>query len=63
MLIRRGITKDTLKIGDVSSVQGFRAKDGSNNASGVNVRFADGRQVFAGAGEDAVPGGNANTRR
>jgi len=55
MLQRRGITRDVLKVGDVIKVTGFRAKDGSNNASGGNVTFADGRQVFAGAAEDVVP--------
>src|SRR5215467_873990 len=42
MLSRRGITKDVLKVGDVIKVEGFRAKDGSNNGSGGNVTFADG---------------------
>ena len=55
MLMRRGITKAVLKPGDVIKVKGFRAKDGTNNASGGNVTFADGRKVFAGAAEDAVP--------
>jgi len=55
MLARRGITKDVMKTGDVIVVEGFRAKDGSNNASGGNVTFADGRKVFAGAAEDQVP--------
>jgi len=55
MLMRRGITRDVLKIGDVIKVEGFRAKDGSNNASGGNVTFANGRKVFAGAAEDVVP--------
>src|SRR5215471_4267516 len=55
MLQRRGITRDVLKVGDIIKVEGFRAKDGSNNASGGNVTFADGRQVFAGAAEDVVP--------
>src|SRR5881628_2171874 len=45
MLMRRGITKDVLKVGDVIKVEGFLAKDGSNNASGGNVTFADGRKV------------------
>jgi Family of unknown function (DUF6152) len=60
MLMRRGITKDVLKPGDVIIVEGFRAKDGSNNASGGNVTFADGRKVFAGAAEDVVPKGVSN---
>ena len=55
MLARRGITRDVLKVGDVIKVEGFRAKDGSNNGSGGNVTFADGRKVFAGSAEDVVP--------
>src|SRR6516164_518302 len=39
MLLRRGITKDSLKIGSVVNVEGSRAKDGSNNASGRKVTF------------------------
>src|ERR1700730_17590249 len=61
MLLRRGIPKETLKIGAVISVQGFRAKDGSNNGSGGSVRFVDGRQVFTGAAEEATPPGNNDT--
>jgi hypothetical protein len=48
-LVRRGFTRDTLKAGDVVTVRGSRAKDGSTNASGFSVTFADGRQVFPGA--------------
>ena len=55
MLARRGITRDVLKVGDTVKVEGFRAKDGSNNGSGGNVTFADGRKVFAGSAEDVVP--------
>jgi len=55
VLMRRGITKDVLKIGSVIHVQGFRAKDGSNNASGGTVTFPDGRRVFTASAEDAVP--------
>src|SRR6476660_2205014 len=53
MLMRRGITKDALKIGAVVTVQGLRARDGSNNASGRQVTFADGTNVFTAAGEGA----------
>jgi len=45
-LRRRGITKDTLKVGDTVKVQGIRAKDGSPNAASRGVTFSDGRQVF-----------------
>ena len=55
MLQRRGITKDVLKPGDTVVVQGFRAKDGSNNASGGKVTFPDGRNVFTASAEDQLP--------
>ena len=45
-LMRRGITKEALKIGAVVNVEGSRARDGSNNASGRSVTFADGKNVF-----------------
>jgi hypothetical protein len=45
-LMRRVITKDALKIGAVVNVEGSRARDGSNNASGRRVTFADGKNVF-----------------
>jgi hypothetical protein len=50
-LMRRGITKESLKIGAVVNVEGSRARDGSNNASGRNVTFADGRNVFTATSE------------
>src|SRR5579862_8290904 len=52
MLQRRGINKSVLKIGDIVTVEGFRAKDASFNGTGGNVTFADGRKVFAGSAED-----------
>jgi len=52
MLMRRGITKEQLKIGAVVNVEGSRARDGSNNASGRRVTFADGRNVFTASAED-----------
>jgi hypothetical protein len=52
-LMRRGITKDALTLGAVVNVQGSRARDGSNNASGRSVTFADGRNVFTATGEGA----------
>ena len=55
-LMRRGITKDMLKLGSMVSVEGFRAKYGSNNASGGRVRYPDGRNVFTAGAQDRVPG-------
>ena len=45
-LMRQGIREDAMKIGDMVKVDGFQARDGSNNASGGRVTFADGRSVF-----------------
>ena len=55
MLARRGIRKDALKIGDSIKVEGFLAKDGSANASGDKVTFADGHQVFTASAEVDLP--------
>src|SRR5437868_13731362 len=46
-LMRRGMTKETLKIGAEVVVEGLRAKDGSNNGFGKGVTYADGRKVLA----------------
>ena len=54
VLMRRGITKDVLRIGALVNVEGFRARDGSNNASGGSVKLPDGRNVFTASNEDAV---------
>jgi hypothetical protein len=45
-LMRRGVTKNLLVIGSEVNVEGFRAKDGSNNGFGSRVTYADGRNVF-----------------
>jgi len=55
MLLRRGITKNSLKIGDVLTISGHRAKDGSNNASGNVVTFADGRETLIGQDQAVNP--------
>jgi hypothetical protein len=55
VLQRRGISRNSLKAGDEVVVEGFRARDGSNNASGGKVTFADGRSVFTASNEDKAP--------
>ena len=55
MLLRRGITKNSLKIGDVLTISGHRAKDGSNNASGNIVTTADGRETWIGQDQAVNP--------
>ena len=54
-LARRGVTRHSLKEGDVIKVVGYRAKDGSSLASAGTVTFSDGRSVFAGTSGDGGP--------
>lgn len=55
VLQRRGIPRTAMKVGDVIVVEGFRARDGSNNGSGGTVTFPDGRRVFTASQEDTLP--------
>jgi uncharacterized protein DUF6152 len=55
LLSRRGIPRDAMKVGDTIKVDGFLAKDGSMNASGGKVTFANGKEVFTAGAEDDVP--------
>jgi Family of unknown function (DUF6152) len=54
-LTRNGWTKDALKIGDQVTVEGFKAKDGTNTINSRSVKLPDGRSVFAGSAEDGGP--------
>jgi len=54
-LSRVGWTKNDLKIGTVVTMQGYKAKDGSNHASGGRITLADGRRLFAGTADDGSP--------
>lgn len=48
-LMRRGWTRNSLKEGDVVTVAGSLAKDGSKLANARTIKLADGKQVFAGS--------------
>ena len=50
-LYRLGLTKESLPIGSVITVEGYQAKDGSNKAVGRNITFADGKKFFLGLTE------------
>ena len=59
-LYRNGWRKDSVKIGDVVTVQGFLARDGSPLANMRSVVLADGRRVLGGqqdGGPDAAASG------
>jgi hypothetical protein len=44
-LAARGVKRDSLPIGVEVVVEGFRAKDGSNTASGSSIKLPDGRDL------------------
>jgi hypothetical protein len=55
-LLRRGITKDSLKIGTQIVVDGYQARDHSvNRANGRNITFPDGRKLFLGSSGTGAP--------
>lgn len=47
-LFRMGINRNSLKKGTEIMVDGYRARDGSNRASGRNITLADGSKLFLG---------------
>src|SRR5262245_28976103 len=57
MLLRRGWTRNALKVGEPVTVNGSLAKDGSNLVNATTVTLADGKRVFAGSsgGDGATP--------
>ena len=58
-LMRRGWTRDTLKLGDSVTVTGSRAKDGSFKGNARSVTLSTGRRLFAGSSQpDAEDGAN-----
>ena len=48
-LFRNGWRKDSLKVGDTVTVEGFKSKDGLPRANANRVTLPDGRRVFAGS--------------
>lgn len=57
-LYRQGWRKDALKIGDVVTVTGKRAKNPeSMNVGQATITAADGRKIFSGPGPASAPAG------
>ncbi len=54
-LLRRGLKRDTIKIGQVVIVDGYQAKDRSNRANGRDVTFEDGSKFFLGSSGTGAP--------
>jgi hypothetical protein len=51
-LMRRGWTRDSMKIGDVVMVTGSRAKDGSTKGNARSVTLSTGKQLCAGSSQE-----------
>jgi len=52
VLMRRGWTRDSLKIGDQVTVEGARARDNSYKGNASSVVMGDGKRLFNGAAEE-----------
>ena len=56
IMLRRGFTKQSLETGTILVVEGFRARNGRNMASGRSVTFRDGTKLFTGGSADTGAG-------
>lgn len=54
-LIRRGINKNSVPVGAEVTIDGYRAKDGSNTVNGTTIKLADGRSLFSGSENTGAP--------
>jgi hypothetical protein len=54
-LLRRGLSRDSLKPGTFIVVDGYQAKELSNRANGRDVTFADGTKIFMGSSGTGAP--------
>ena len=54
-LMRQGWTRNSLQPGEVVTISGTRARDGSTNSNARNVTKADGTRLFAGSSENVTP--------
>ena len=55
ILMRRGINKDTVKVGQKIVVDGYQSKDGSKRANGRDLTLPDGTKLFLGAPGTGAP--------
>ena len=55
ILMRRGITKDTVKVGTKIVVEGYQSKDGSRRANGRDLTLPDGTKLFLGSSGTGAP--------
>jgi hypothetical protein len=55
-LFRRGIDKNTVRVGMQVVVDGYQARDGSRRANGRDVTLPEGRKLFLGSQGTGAPG-------
>jgi len=55
-LFRRGITKDTVRVGMQVVVDGYQARDGSRRANGRDVTLPEGKKLYLGSQNTGAPG-------
>src|SRR6202171_1792627 len=54
-LLRRGITRESLKVGTIVKVDGYQAKDGSKRANGRDLTLQNGQKLFMGSSGTGAP--------
>jgi hypothetical protein len=54
-LMRQGWTRNSMKVGDSVTVEGSRAKDGSNIGNARSVTLSTGQKLFAGSSQTTNP--------
>jgi Family of unknown function (DUF6152) len=54
-LTRNGWSRESVKLDDVITIDGWLAKDGSKTCNARSVKLADGRSVFAGSANTETP--------
>jgi len=54
-LMRQGWTRNSMKVGDQVTVEGSRAKDGSNIGNARSVTLSDGKRLFAASSQGTNP--------
>jgi hypothetical protein len=61
-LLRRGITRDSVKIGTEIVVDGYQTRDHTlTRANGRNITFTDGRKLFMGSSGTGAPKDGADS--
>jgi len=58
VLLRRGFTKNSVRVGTQVVVDGFQAKDGSSKGSGRDLTLPDGRKLLIGSDGTGAPDGD-----